>query len=254
MFLFNFFESIKKILMLWNMLYLLTSILFMNLKISLILSLVLNISLISVFAIKIYNNWFEINVLKAPFRESIFAAAPIDTGKIFFVGDSDIEAFELNEFLDNADVRNRGIWGDVSSHVLNRMDNIFIQKPSKLFLKIGQNDICSGTDLNEIIANVEKIIVQSEAHIPNVKFFLISEIPCENLIIHSQENAMLKIKALNEKYKLLADKYNLTYIDVHSYLIQNGKLNKDYYNEDHAHLNGKGYLLFAKILKPYVNS
>lgn len=225
-----------------------------KLKIVLGISLLINIILITTFAYKLYNNWFEIGVLKAPFRESMFAAAPLDSGKIYFIGDSDIEAFELNEFLKNGNVRNRGIWGDVSSNVLKRMDNILNQQPEKIFLMIGENDICSGIDNKKIIANVEQLIKISMTRLPNVKLYLISEFPCNQPILHSNEKATDRIKKLNAEYKLLASKYNVTYIDLFPNFIKGDELNKDYYFDDGAHLNGSGYALFAKLLKPYVDN
>jgi lysophospholipase L1-like esterase len=218
------------------------------------LSIFLNIILIATFAYKLYNNWFEISVLKAPFRESMFEAAPNDTGKIYFIGDSDIEAFELNEFLNNKNVRNRGIWGDVSSNVIKRMDNILKQRPEKIFLMIGENDICSGIDNDRIIANVEQFIKLSRASAPNVKLYIISELPTNQPILHSKEKAIDRIKTLNEGYKILANKYDVTYIDLFPNFIQDDELKKEIYFDDGAHLNGAGYLLFAKLLKPYVNS
>jgi lysophospholipase L1-like esterase len=223
-----------------------------EIKILLGLSLFVNLILIATFAYKFYNNWFENGVLKSPFRESIFNAAPIDYGKIYFVGDSDTEAFELNEFLQNQNVRNRGIWGDSSENVIKRMDNIIKQKPEKIFLMIGQNDICSGIAIDKIIANVEQFIKISKASLPDVKLYIESVLPSNEPILHSKENTTNRIKILNEEYKLLASKHNVTYIDLFHNFIQDDKLNMKY-SFDGSHLNGTGYLLLAKILKPYVD-
>lgn len=218
------------------------------------ISVFINLVLLSVFSYKLYHNWFETDVLKASFRESIFEAAPNDTGKIYFIGDSDIEAFELNEFFHNGEVRNRGIWGDMSGNVIKRLDNVFKRRPKSIFLMIGQNDICSGINNDKIVANVDQFIQLSKSNLPNVKLYLISEIPTNQPILHSKEKAIYRISQLNADYKSLAKKYNVTYIDVYKNFIRGKELNKAYYFEDGAHLNGKGYMLFARLLKPYVNS
>ncbi len=224
-----------------------------EIKILLGLSIFINLILIAVFIYKLYNNWFEMGVLKSPFRESIFNAAPYDYGKIYFVGDSDIEAFELNEFLQNKNVRNRGVWGDTSGNVLKRIDNIIKQWPEKIFLMIGQNDICAGIDNKKIVSNVEKFIKLSKASLPDVKFYLESVLPTDQPILHSNEKTIDRIKKLNAEYKLLASKYNVIYIDLFNNFIHDDGLKKEY-SFDGLHLNGIGYLLLAKLLKPYVDA
>ena len=112
----------------------------------------------------------------------------------------------MNEFLNNKDVRNRGIWGDVSSNVIKRIHNILRQRPKKIFLKIGGNDICSGIDNDRIIANVEQFIKLSKTNLPNVKLYIISEFPTYQPILNSNEKAIFRIKKLNAEYKLLARK------------------------------------------------
>ncbi|TDD96153.1 GDSL-type esterase/lipase family protein [Flavobacterium cellulosilyticum] len=225
----------------------------MELEIKLILglSLIINVLLIATFAFKFYNNWFEIGVLKSSFRESIFNSAPDDFGKIYFVGDSDTEAFELNEFLQNKDVRNRGIWGDVSSNIIKRLDNIIRQRPKKIFLMIGQNDICSGRSIDTIIANVEQFIKISKASLPDVELYIESALPSNEPILHSKEKTIDRLKKLNAGYKILAKKHDVTYIDLFHHFIEDNEIKKEY-SFDGSHLNGKGYLLLAKLLKPHV--
>jgi lysophospholipase L1-like esterase len=220
-------------------------------KLFLGISILINVIIVSLFAYKVFNNWFETGVLKNSFRESIFNAIPNDYGKIYFVGDSHTEAFELNELLNNKDVRNRGIWGDASKNVLKRFNGIIRQHPKKIFLMIGVNDICSGVKNDRIYANVEKIIKTAKDSLPATKLYIESVLPTTNPILHSKESTILKITELNTKYKELASKYDATYIDLYSHFIQNEELKLEYSN-DGLHLNGKGYLELAKLIKPFV--
>lgn len=106
-------------------------------KILLFLSLFANCLLLSVFAYKLYNNWFSPTVFKLPFRTSIFNEAPKKEGLVYFIGDSHTEAFELNEFLENKDVRNRGVWGDMTETMLPRVKQVAALKPKAVFIMIG---------------------------------------------------------------------------------------------------------------------
>jgi lysophospholipase L1-like esterase len=225
----------------------------MKVRLALSVSLLVNACALSLVGYKVYNNWFEASVLKAPFRTSFFDTAPVEKGKIYFVGDSHTEAFELNELLYNQDVRNRGIWGDVSANVLKRMDNIIKAKPRKIFLMIGVNDICSGVPTASIASNVEQIIKTSKASIPGVTIYLESVLPTNQNILHSNESTINKIQELNSAYTKLSLKYNVNYIDLFPIFLGSEGL-KDEYSFDGLHLNGQGYLVLAQILKPYVDN
>jgi lysophospholipase L1-like esterase len=216
-------------------------------------SLAINVLLVSIFAYKVYHNWFEPGVLKAPFRESVFNAIPVDTAKVYFVGDSHTEAFELNELLHNSDVRNRGIWGDVSSNVLKRMQDVAQRSPKKVFLMIGVNDICGGIEVEEVSANMERIVKLLKSNSPQTQVYVESVLPTNQKILHSQASATERIQLLNERYKLMCKKNKLVYVDLFPHFRQGDGLKKQY-SFDGLHLNGNGYLRLAECLEPYVNS
>jgi lysophospholipase L1-like esterase len=218
----------------------------------LIISVIVNILLAGIFAYKYYHNWFESGVLKSPFRESIFNAAPNDTGKIHFVGDSHTEAFELNELLHNADTRNRGVWGDRSDNVLKRLNSVIVHKPRKIFLLIGVNDICAGKSVQSVLNNVDKIIKKSKGLVPGVRIYLESLLPTNTPILHSTEKTIDKLKLVNEGFKTIAAKHSIQYIDLFPYFVEGDGL-KAAYSSDGLHLNGTGYIKLAGLLKPYVD-
>jgi len=182
-------------------------------RIFFILSIVLNVFLISVFAYKKYNNWFENEALKLPFRTSIFNAAPKADGLTYFVGDSHTEGFELNEFLNDPKVRNRGVWGDNSSSVLKRIDSVATLKPEKIFLMIGVNDILSGNSVEKTFDNVTRTVEKIQSESPSTAIYLQSVLPTNNPILHSDSTATSAILRLNIKYKSLENKAKLKFIN-----------------------------------------
>lgn len=217
------------------------------------ISLVFNIILLSAFLYKLHNNWFEPAVLKEPFRTGIFNALPKDSGKIYFVGDSHTEAFELNEILHNTDVRNRGIWGDNSAGVLKRIAPIIQSHPSKLFLMIGVNDICSGVKPAQTLTNVRNIIEKIQAGSPQTKIYLQSILPTNQPILHSSTPTIEVIQQVNQSYKELSAGKGITYIDLFPCFVEGNGMKPEYTFEG-LHLTGKGYMLWRDLLLPYLNN
>ena len=67
-----------------------------------------------------------------------------DGDRAVFLGNSITDGGEWNELLANPRVKNRGISGDRSSWMLDRLDLIVGGQPRKLFLLIVTNDLAAG--------------------------------------------------------------------------------------------------------------
>lgn len=217
----------------------------------LLVSLFINLIFTAIIGYKYYNNWFEISVLKEPFRRSIFEELPNERNKIYFVGDSHTEAFELAEFFNNPQVRNRGIWGDMTSGVLSRLDGIIENKPRKVFIMIGVNDICSGKPTAEICRNAEQIIHRLQTGSPKTQIFLQSVLPTDQKILHSEESALRSVEELNACYKQLSTRKGITYLNLFPSFLEKGGLKKEY-SFDGLHMNGKGYAKWKSLLVSYL--
>ena len=189
--------------------------------------------------------------LKLPFRSSIFSEAPKKNGLIYFVGDSQTEAFELNEFLGNPNVRNRGIWGDKSDGILRRIDSIAILKPSKVFIMIGVNDVHDGARVEEVFENIKEVIAKIQTMSPYTIIYVQSVLPTDQTIFHSEEPSTHNIVRLNKMYQTLDNGKNILFINLYPHFLANGTLKKEL-SFDNVHLTGKGYALWAKLLKPYL--
>ena len=61
------------------------------------------------------------------------------------------------------------------------------------------------------------------------------------------------IQLLNDKIKDITIKTSVTYIDLYSYFLSENNCLNDEYSFDGLHLSGKGYLLWKKILEPYLD-
>lgn len=217
----------------------------------LLLSLAINVILVSVFGYKLHNNWFEPGVLKLPFRSSIFYSSPVKTGSIMFVGDSHTEAFELNEYLDNPSVRNRGVWGDATSGVAERIDSIAMLKPKKIFLMIGVNDILSGVSPEVAFKNMRSIVSKIRYRSPNTVVLIQSVLPTNNIIKGDKVSALDGIIKLNAMYKTLAMDDKIIFINLYPAFLKDKGLRPDL-SFDGLHLSGKGYQQWAGLIKGYL--
>ncbi|MHB8852552.1 MAG: GDSL-type esterase/lipase family protein [Ignavibacteriaceae bacterium] len=185
-------------------------------------------------------------------RQSLFEILPIDYNGIIFIGDSIIDGCEWSELLQNSNIKNRGIISDSTEGILNRIEKTLEAKPKKIFIMIGVNDLSSGSPLDLIIGNYERIVDKIKAHSPLTGIYIHSVLPTND--IYYKGNATNdKIKTLNERLQIVANKYRLTYIDVFSkFLDNNGRLDERYSN-DGVHLLGKGYLVWKTTIEKYIN-
>jgi lysophospholipase L1-like esterase len=60
-----------------------------------------------------------------------------------------------------------------------------------------------------------------------------------------------EVREVNEELQKYSAKNNITFIDTYSTFDLNGQLNPKY-SVDGIHLSGQGYLLWTKLLRPYV--
>ena len=187
-------------------------------------------------------------------RVSHFRTLPITKNDIIFVGNSISDGAEWSELFSNSQIKNRGISGDFSAGVLNRIDEISSRKPKKVFLMIGINDLPRNTTIDSIFKNTAAIIAHLKQKSPSTKLYIQSVLPVNDSYkkFSSHTNKGEQIKLLNAKLKQNSVAYNYTYIDLNTpFSDTNGKMAKHLSN-DGLHLNGEGYLLWKHIVYPYV--
>lgn len=171
-------------------------------------------------------------------------------GAFVFVGDSITDGNEWSEMLNCRRCQNRGISSDISAGVLARTVDILAEKPAKILLMIGINDISRSIPNETIVANYREFIRRTRKASPRTRIYLQSILPTNNTFRKFVERNDESIKFLNDEMRKLAagDKF-VEYIDLHSrFLDADGRLDKKYTN-DGLHLLGEGYLLWARILK-----
>ncbi|MGA9290414.1 MAG: GDSL-type esterase/lipase family protein, partial [Anaerobacillus sp.] len=172
------------------------------------------------------------------------------SSETIFLGDSLTDYYEWGEALSDYEVLNRGIAGDTTTGVLNRIDEVVEAKPDRIYLLIGINDMIAGQSVNKIETNYKQILDTLKTRSPHTKVYVQSLFPVNTaLTSHPLKNAT--IKELNKRLKDLANLYNYRFIDIYPDLVEFGQLNKDF-TFDGIHLNGEGYRIWTrKVLSTY---
>lgn len=188
-------------------------------------------------------------------RATLFEALPTSKSDIIFLGNSITNGGEWAELLRNPHAKNRGISGDTTQGVLDRLSTVTKGKPSKIFLLIGTNDLSRGKSVDEVAKNVEKIVERVKRESPATKLYVQSVFPVNpkfNKFL-GHMNRQKDIAVLNAKIKAVAARHGVKYIDVYKALVtpSTDVMNPEYTN-DGLHLLGKGYLKWVEVLKPYL--
>ena len=186
-------------------------------------------------------------------KHSIFEAMNRDKDSIVFLGDSLTDYVKFDEILRNPSIKNRGIAGDTTLGVLNRLDEVISIKPAKLFILIGTNDIVYGRKADEIIQSIRQIISRVHSESKGTKIYIQSLFPVNNIKFRTNR-PIETIQAVNAEIKKLADELHCIFIDLYPLLLNESENALDVrYTIDGLHLNGKGVLKWVEYLKPYVN-
>jgi lysophospholipase L1-like esterase len=166
---------------------------------------------------------------------------------VVMIGDSITEGGIWNEIFSDVKVANRGIGGDRTDDILNRLDSIFAVNAKKAFLMVGINDIYSGNSIDKIFTNYINIVQQLLNKGTDV--YIQSTLECS---ANKCGYKLKKVRALNAKLKAYSEEKNIPYIDINIGLTNehNGLLKE--YTQDGIHLLGNGYLKWSQMISPYI--
>ncbi len=163
--------------------------------------------------------------------------------QIVFCGDSITKGWEIYNLFDQPrKVFVNGVESCTSADILKRIEPIARQKPHKLFLMIGINEI--GTQ-KRIIDNYDKIIKKIQELSPYTLIYVQSILPTRTDAIDNAD-----VIATNNRLRELVARQNhfVRYLDLYdSFLADDGKLGPNF-TEDGIHLTKNGYSLWKKLI------
>lgn len=184
-----------------------------------------------------------------------FRSFPDKSTDIYFLGNSITARGNWQELLGRTDVRNRGISGDITFGVLERLSEVYEGHPKKVFILIGINDISRNIPDSVIVANYYKIVNRIKKYSPDTKIYFETLLPVNKdfKAFKNHYNKDQHILWINQQIRKMGKRENIQIIDIYpAFLDDSGKLMAGL-TEDGLHLNIKGYHKWIGILKPYLN-
>jgi len=172
---------------------------------------------------------------------------------ILFVGSSSFTKWkDVADYFPGYTIINRGFGGSTLQDVIRYADDvIFPYQPKQIVIYCGENDLASSDTVTAqtVFYRFKKLYSMIRAKMPTTPVDFISLKP-------SPSRAHLKTKAV-EANKLIKNyiskQKNTAFIDVyHPMLNPDGKPKPEIYIEDSLHMNAKGYVIWQKIIQPYL--
>lgn len=216
----------------------------------------------------------EVPIPANPMHDAIFVARcqkfdsdPVIPGKSMMVGDSITAGAENFPDLFPG-ILNQGIPGDTTVDVRKRMHLVVKHQPSKIFLKIGTNNLGAwiATDTtckrdyptvtNKLILDYMEILNYFQAHLPTAVVYVQSILPINNVMPGTVTTGRtnLVIQQLNEVLSYSPTLYpNVKFLNLYpKFLDTTGAVMDASYTDDGLHPNRKGYEVWSNILKEWM--
>lgn len=190
-------------------------------------------------------------------RASLFEALPVTSEDIIFLGNSITNGCEWAELFENPHVKNRGISGDITKGVYDRLAPILKGRPAKIFLLIGINDLARGMAPDSILANIRQIVTKIRTESPGTRLYIQSLLPVTDHyhLFEGHTSRGQLVPQINAGLQKVAATTGAVYIDLYASFVDpaTGKMNTAYTN-DGLHLLGKGYLKWRDLVRPYIDA
>lgn len=178
-----------------------------------------------------------------------FKSDPISEQDFVFLGNSITAGTNWATLLDLPVAKNRGISGDITFGVLERLPEIIEANPRKIFILIGINDISKGIPDSLILRNYKRMIARIQKGSKS-KIYFNTLLPVNNTMNttdkHKGKDA--HITWLNKEIRKLAGK-RVKVIDLYPHFADAENRLKESFTYDGLHLNAAGYQEWANLLK-----
>ncbi|HVU98978.1 MAG TPA: GDSL-type esterase/lipase family protein [Puia sp.] len=145
-------------------------------------------------------------------------------------------------------VKNRGIGGNRTKHILGRLREIVQMHPRKLFLEAGVNDIWDHASLDTLKANYKKIVAEIRTTSPQTTLYVQSVFP-----VGDPFNELgPQVDSFNIWLAAYCNEGKIRYLNIFPLLANKGYLDSTL-TYDGLHLTDKGYEIWKKAIDSLVN-
>lgn len=184
-------------------------------------------------------------------RLQIFASEVMTKGQVIFLGNSITEGGDWASLTGLDNTLNRGIGGDITFGLLNRIEEIIKRSPEKLFVMIGVNDIGKDIPPAVIAANVDRLIREVQEGSPQTTIILQSILPVnpEYPGFPQHYNKQELVLITNQLLERTAAEAGIRFINLYPYFLDDRQRLDEKLTTDGLHLNAEGYLRWSEFLK-----
>jgi lysophospholipase L1-like esterase len=164
--------------------------------------------------------------------------------RIVMLGDSITAFANWRDLLSRYDVANRGVGGDTTEGIINRLSDIYELSPEICFIMVGINDFAIGLSVSKVFMNYTKILkeLKSKGITPIIQSTLYYSKARPNWSLINN-----KVDDLNKMLKEYALKEGIIFIGVNNELSRGGALDP-IYTPDGGHLGCNGYIKWRDLI------
>ena len=182
----------------------------------------------------------------------LLKAVPGDK-RVVFLGDSITDGWRLNEYFPNRDFVNRGIGGQITAEMLDRMKaDVIDLKPAAVLVLGGTNDIARGVPVSAIENNLTMIADLADHY--KIKPMFASVLPISDY--HKDVNPRYEmtrqrppatIVELNRWLEAFCTQRHYPYVNYYSQMVDSAGYMKTDLADDGLHPNSAGYRVMGPI-------
>ena len=178
-----------------------------------------------------------------------FKGDPIAKKDFVFLGNSITAGTDWSKLLNLPNAKQRGISGDITFGVLERLQEIVDAKPAKVFILIGINDMARNIPDSLIVRNYKSIVerIRKGSKKTQIYFFTLLPVNASFEKAKSHYGKDIHLLYLNEEIRKMAAK-NVTIIDLYTHFIDSENKLKAELTKDGLHLIPAGYQVWADVL------
>ncbi len=194
-----------------------------------------------------------------PFWEDIVAfkmqdsAQPPPAHPVLFVGSSSFTRWEdINNDFPGYGVVNRGFGGSTLLDVIRyAYDIILPYQPRQVVIYCGENDLAAADSISaaEVVVRFKTLYGMIRQNIPGATISFVSIKPSP-----VREKIQAKVKEANKQIKaFLSTQRQAQFIDIYKAMLDtNGHMREELYVDDRLHMKPEGYVIWKKIITPYL--
>lgn len=171
-----------------------------------------------------------------------------DSDLVFF-GDSLTSNGDWHLYFPEYKIVNLGLIGDNIKGMDSRINMIRDVSPEKIFIMAGINSLADENYM-ECLHDYEKMLSDIQKQLPESSLYIQSVLP----VSREKENQYISnpnIDKLNHELEILAEKNEITFIDMSELFKENCEL-KQTFTSDGIHINDDGYKVWSDCISQYV--